>query len=202
MIIREIVPVTKQKSRVVTDEDFSFVLYKGELSRYGLEAGRELPPAIFEEIYREILVKRAKMRAMHLLTRADYTEVALRRKLDQGGYTPGAVEEAVAYVKGWNYLDDARYARNYLEAVRGRESRRRAEAKLMEKGVSRQILKDLAEEDGGEPETGMILELLQKKCPDPEAADDAQKRRLYGWLARRGFRNEDILGVFRSYFGG
>ena len=108
----------------------------------------------------------------------------------------------MAYVKGWHYLDDARYARNYLEAVRGRESRRRAEAKLMEKGVSRQILKDLAEEDGGEPETGMILELLQKKCPDPEAADDAQKRRLYGWLARRGFRNEDILGVFRSYFGG
>ena len=41
MIIREIVPVTKQKSRVVTDEDLSFVLYKGELSRYGLEAGRE-----------------------------------------------------------------------------------------------------------------------------------------------------------------
>ena len=80
MIIREIVPVTKQKSRVVTDEDFSFVLYRGELSRYGLEAGRELPPAIFEEIYREILVKRAKMRAMHLLTRADYTEAALRRK--------------------------------------------------------------------------------------------------------------------------
>lgn len=200
MIIQEIVPITRQKSRVVTDEEISFILYRGELSRYGLEAGRELPPALFQEIYREILVKRAKLRAMHLLSRTDYTEAALRRKLEQGGYTADAVEEAVAYVKGWRYLDDVRYARNYLETVRGRESRRKAEAKLMEKGVSRQILKDLAEEDGGEPETEMILQLLRKKCPGPEGADDAQKRRLYGWLARRGFRNEDILGAFRSYF--
>lgn len=200
MIIREIVPITKQKSRVVTDEEISFILYRGELSRYGLEAGRELPPAIFQEIYSEILVKRAKLRAMHLLSRTDYTEAGLRRKLDQGGYTAGAVEEAVAYVKRWHYLDDVRYARNYLEAVRGRESRRKAEAKLMEKGVSRQILKELAEENGQEPETEMILQLLRKKCARPEAADDAEKRRLYGWLARRGFRNEDIFGAFRSYF--
>lgn len=200
MIIQEILPITKQKSRVVTDEEISFVLYRGELSHYGLEAGRELPPAVFQEIYREILVKRAKLRAMHLLSRADYTEAALRRKLNQGGYTEAAVEEAVAYVKGWHYVDDARYAKNYLEAARGKESRRKAEARLMEKGVSRQILKDLAREDDGEPETEMVLELLRKRCPEPEMADDVRKRRLYGWLARRGFRNEDILGAFRSYF--
>ena len=176
------------------------MLYKGELSRYGLEAGRELPPAVFEEIYREILVKRAKQRALHLLSGADYTEAGLRRKLNQGGYTAGAVEEAVAYVKKWHYLDDVRYARNYLEAACKKEGRRKAEAKLLEKGISRRILRELAGEEPPVSETGRIRELLQKKCPRPGEADDAQKRRLYGWLARRGFRNEEILDVFRSYF--
>ena len=42
MMITEILPVTKQKYRVVTDEQLAFILYKGELSHYHLQAGREL----------------------------------------------------------------------------------------------------------------------------------------------------------------
>ena len=37
MRIVEIVPVTKTKYRVVTDEQLAFMLYKGELSRYRLK---------------------------------------------------------------------------------------------------------------------------------------------------------------------
>ena len=77
MRIVEIVPVTKTKYRVVTDEQLAFMLYKGELSRYRLKENGELSAEIFQEIFREILVKRAKLRAMHLLTRMDYTEAEL-----------------------------------------------------------------------------------------------------------------------------
>lgn len=64
MRIVEIVPVTKTKYRVVTDEQLAFMLYKGELSRYRLKENGELSAEIFQEIFREILVKRAKLRAM------------------------------------------------------------------------------------------------------------------------------------------
>ena len=81
MRIVEIVPVTKTKYRVVTDEQLAFMLYKGELSRYRLKENGELSAEIFQEIFREILVKRAKLRAMHLLTRMDFSEAVLDKKL-------------------------------------------------------------------------------------------------------------------------
>ena len=42
MRIVEVVPVTKTKYRVVTDEQLAFMLYKGELSRYRLKENGEL----------------------------------------------------------------------------------------------------------------------------------------------------------------
>ena len=56
MRIVEVVPVTKTKYRVVTDEQLAFMLYKGELSRYRLKENGELSAEIFQEIFREILV--------------------------------------------------------------------------------------------------------------------------------------------------
>ena len=46
MRIVEIVPVTKTKYRVVTDEQLAFMLYKGELSRYRLKENGELSAEI------------------------------------------------------------------------------------------------------------------------------------------------------------
>ena len=73
MMITEIVPVTKQKYRIVTDEQLAFVLYKGELSHYHLAVFQEIQPEIWEEI-QAVLIKRATQRAMYLLTKkVNYT---------------------------------------------------------------------------------------------------------------------------------
>lgn len=205
MTITEIVPVTSQRFRVVTDEGLAFVLYKGELSRYGLKEGAQLPEQAFAEIYREILAKRAKLRAMHLLTRSDQSEAELRRKLKRGEYTDMAVEEAIAYVKSYHYLDDARYAASYLSYAAGKKSRRQAEAELLRKGISRDIIQSCRrqETDGGDAvwdETELIRALLEKRCREPERADEKEKRRLYAYMARRGFQGTDISRVFREYF--
>lgn len=199
MIITAICPVTRQKYRVVTDEELAFVLYKGELSHYRLQAGQELPDGIFQEIYREILVRRAKQRAMHLLTAADHSEMELRRKLQRGEYTERAVEEAIAYVKSFHYLDDERYAKQYQASASGKKSRRQILMELQGKGISREIIANCSEWEDGD-ETALIRSLLEKKCREPDQADDREKRRLYAFLARKGFRSEEISRVFREYF--
>ena len=45
----------------------------------------------------------------------DRTEAQLREKLLQAEFSPELVEEAVAYVKSFGYIDDERYVRNYIE---------------------------------------------------------------------------------------
>ena len=110
MTVTEIKAVTKQKFQVELDGQETFVLYRGELSRYGIEEERELSPEVYRELVEEVLTKRAKLRAMHLLQKMDRTKADLRRKLEQSGYPVQAVEAALDYVESFHYIDEARYA--------------------------------------------------------------------------------------------
>lgn len=204
MRITEIVPVTKAKYRVVTDEQLAFMLYKGELSRYRLKENGELPAETFQEIFKKILVKRAKLRAMHLLTRMDYTEAELEKKLMKGEYTPQAVKIAMDYVRSYHYLDDERYVTRYLSTYQGRKSRRQMQFELERKGIPRELIRRgqeaMEDEEGCADETDMIRQLLEKRCRNPKEADEKEKRRHYGYLMRRGFTSSEIQSVFREYF--
>ena len=80
-----------------------------------------------EEIKDE--VRRAKLRALHLLTAMDRTEAKLREKL-QASYCEEAVEEAVAYVKSYGYLDDERYVKVYIESKSRTKSRKQIEQEI------------------------------------------------------------------------
>ena len=102
MIITSLMPVTKQKTEVEIDGQFAFVLYRGELSRFKLREQEEIPASVYREITEEILPRRAKLRAMHLLTRRDYTEQEIRQRLRKGKYPEEVIEEAVSYVKAYH----------------------------------------------------------------------------------------------------
>ena len=135
MIVTEIEPYTRTKFKVYLDGKFAFVLYKGELSRYGIRKEEEISAGIVEKIEAEVVLKRAKLRAMHLLADMDRTEAALREKLKQGCYTQEMIDRAVDYVKSFGYLDDARYAENVVRSRQGTKSRKQIRAALMQKGV-------------------------------------------------------------------
>ena len=50
MIVTKIEPCTKTKFKIYIDETFKFVLYKGEVSRFGIRIGEEIPPETEEKI--------------------------------------------------------------------------------------------------------------------------------------------------------
>ena len=116
MVVTKVEMLTKIKYKVYLDEEFAFVLYKGELSHYRIVEGNLLEEDTVQEILQKVICKRAKLRAMHLLEDMDRSESALREKLRQGLYPPEAVEAAISYVKSFGYLDDARYAENFVQS--------------------------------------------------------------------------------------
>ena len=99
MVVTKVEMLTKIKYKVYLDEEFAFVLYKGELSHYRIVEGTLLEEDTVQEILQKVICKRAKLRAMHLLEDMDRSESALREKLRQGLYPPEAVEAAISYVK-------------------------------------------------------------------------------------------------------
>ena len=88
---------TKTKFKVYLDGTFAFVLYKGELKRFGIKQGEDLTQENYEKIQNEVLLKRAKKRAMHLLEDMDRTESALRKKLKAGQYPENAISGAIDF---------------------------------------------------------------------------------------------------------
>ena len=51
---------------------------------------------------------------MNLLQGREYTTSQLRTKLQQGFYPPKIIEQAIDYVAGFHYIDDLRYAVDYI----------------------------------------------------------------------------------------
>ncbi len=203
MIVTKVEPLTKTKFKVYLDGQFAFVLYKGELSRFGIREGADIPEETERKIRIEVILKRAKLRAMHLLEDMDRTEAALREKLRQGLYPPDAVDGAIEYVKSFGYLDDARYAENFVRSRKERKSRKEIRALLMSKGVSPELADAAFEvcyggkEDDGEQEA--IRALIRKKRFDPADTDEAKIQKMYGYLARKGFRYDTVRQVIQNY---
>ena len=80
MIITRVEPLTKTKFRIYIDGEPVFVLYRGELKRFNIAEEEEISEQTVEKINKDVLLKRAKLRAMHLLEDMDRTEKALRRR--------------------------------------------------------------------------------------------------------------------------
>lgn len=196
MRVTSIEPCTKTKYKVFLDEEFAFVLYQGELSRYQIREGQELTDEKQERIWEETVCKRAKKRALHLLEDMDRSEAKLREKLLQSLYGQRAVDCAVAYVKSFGYLDDERYAENFVRSKSATKSRREIRAALLEKGVEREQIERALElcfqED---TEQQAILRLLRKKGVDPEHLDGPSREKIRAYLGRKGFAWESIRQV-------
>ena len=75
MIVTGSEELSRSRCKVCLEEDFAFVLYKGEIRFYGIREGEDLPEESCREILEELL------RCMHLLKDRPYTESQLRRKL-------------------------------------------------------------------------------------------------------------------------
>lgn len=189
--------IGKGKRKITLDNGFSFIVYRGEAYRLSLKEGSELSEEQYQYI-QEILGKRAKKRALHLLEQMDRTEYQLREKLNKNDYPQQCIDEAIEYVKSYNYIDDYRYACNFVRFSQDKLSRLQIKQKLITKGVSRDDIEMAIEEEFKSDEIVQIEHLLDKRHFSGESTDQKEFQRTYQYILRRGFKSSDILKVMRQ----
>ena len=195
--IQQIEYQTKGKRKLTLDNGEIWELYRGDLTKYELAEDMVLPPELYEEIRQEVIGKRVKKRALFLLEKMDRTEYQLRTKLKENGYPQDLIEDAMEYVKGYHYLDDERYARTYIQYHQESKSKQMLKMDLMKKGIKRELLETVMEEEFQGEESEMIQALLKKKHYNDKEATPEEKRRVFQYLMRRGFRGGDIQKEMR-----
>lgn len=198
MQVTKIESVTKTKFKVYLEEQFAFVLYKGELSRFKIQEGSELSQETVNQIKNEILVKRIKLRAMYLLNQMDRTEEQLRTKLKKDLYTDDLIAVAMAYVKSFGYIGDYNYAKRFVETKSNSKSKAEIKMLLLQKGISKGIIEETLEAYYSDAiEDAAIRRILEKKNFSAENATDLEKKKMMEYLMRKGFHYDEIRQVIQ-----
>nr|WP_294665185.1 regulatory protein RecX [uncultured Blautia sp.] len=146
-------------------------------------------------------LKSARRKAMLLLEHMDRTEKGLSDRLRQAGFSEEAAEDAMNYVRSYGYLNDQRYAMNYISFRMGTKSRQKILQELAGKGIDRQTALAAWEEaaEVEEPdEVAVLRTTVEKKYQPDTVLDEKEMRRLQGFLLRRGFSYGDIFHVLEE----
>jgi len=141
--------------------------------------------------------------ALRLLEFRARSTVELRRELRRRGSPADEVEAALAKLRDQKLVDDDDFARQFARArVLGTgASRLRVLQELGRKGIARDVgeraLDELRDEDGIDPSDG-IHRVARKKWLTMAKLDDVtRRRRVYAFLARRGFGPDEIRGALQ-----
>ena len=140
-------------------------------------------------------------RALELLSARAYTVRQLRRKLLQKEVPPDEADVVVHRLLGAGLLDDGRYAAAYARSKLAGQgvSVRRVSQDLARKGVSADIAKHAIAEVMADEEIdtkAMMERVARRKLTSMgDLEPTVLRRRLFAFLARRGYELDDIRDV-------
>ncbi len=130
----------------------------------------------------------------------------VRARLEDRGYPPDEIAEAIERLLDNRALDDARVARAFARtaATVKRRGRHRVLRELLQIGISSEVAAEALGEVYGElSERTMIDEALSKKLHGrTKLTDQAEYARLYQSLMRQGFSPAGVTAALRRLRGG
>ena len=186
MLITRIEKSKNKRYRIYGDDTFLFSLYGKELKRYGIEEKTELAEDVIVAIKEEILVKRARERALYLLERRPMTVCMLRAKLCDNDCPEEVIERTVQFLEQYHYLDDAEYVRMYVETYSHKKSRRQMEYELLRKGVDKENIRVFFDEyEFSEQEC--LLRQFEKYTKGKNLQDPVVRQKVFRYFYSRGF---------------
>jgi len=145
----------------------------------------------------------AYLHALRLLTGRDYTVAGIRRKLAAREVAGDDLEAALLRLQREGWLDDRRYAGRFAEAAlaSGRFYGVRLRMEMRRRGFPPDVVNEtiaplLAESD----EISEVRSAAERRYPgfSYAAAGDRDKRRVVGFLQRRGFGLSAIMRALRA----
>ncbi|MDO4477774.1 MAG: regulatory protein RecX [Lachnospiraceae bacterium] len=143
-------------------------------------------------------LQKAKKKALMLLTDRDRSVAELTEKLQKAGYEEAIIKETLSYVSSFGYLDDARYARHFIEYYSGSRSYQRIRFDMGQKGLSKAVIDDAFEALEDPDEKPLIRKLVAKKWRTVKGERREKEAKVIQSLGRKGFRIGDIRAVLEE----
>lgn len=202
MLVTDIKRLDAKKSLVYLDYSPAFALYKSEIKRYEIVLQNELDEVVYEDILKTVLWKRCKERAGYILGKSDKTENDLRNKLKQGYYPDKIIDEVIDEFIEYGYINDERFAQNYVRYNVSLKSKNRIFNELLRKGIDKDVIQSVLTEYTDENEEysaakhKLIMKEFKNKRYDFASEDHTLLNKIIMSLMRKGFTYDDIMQVY------
>jgi regulatory protein len=140
-------------------------------------------------------------RALDLLAGRSYTVKELRRKLTQKAIPPEEIDTVIARLLDNGLLDDTRYAFAFARSklMGSGASPRRVKQELLRKGIPGDIadnaIAQVIRDEEIDPRASLERVARKKLTQLGDLPPLTLRRRLYSFLARRGYDLDDIQSV-------
>lgn len=186
------------KARVFVDREFWAEVDAGVALERGLREGAVLSSEELEGV--RVVGERplAMGRALNLLGYRARSEAEVRERLGRYGYAGGTIEVVVVRLREFGYLDDEEFARLKAREKARRYGPRRVSVELRKSGVGEELAREVVEEEfAGRSEVGEARSAAARRYNG--RGSDAEARRVYGFLVRRGYSAEVCAQVAREF---
>ena len=198
------------------------VLHTVLVENFGLRVGLQIAPQVIEKLIAADEVMRAKNHALRLLREGSdnevrdetedsrptvksktYTKSEIGQRLAREGFSGKAIETAIEELIDSGHIRDRKYAENWV--VRRQKSNPRGKTllkhELLDRGIDRETAEQVVAQVETEDEATLALQIAQKRVKQYRRLPiHVAKRRLHGFLARRGFEPEVVRQVLEQIF--
>ncbi len=189
----------RERVRVFLDGEFWAELDSGVTTERGVREGAELSHEELAEVRVAGERPLAMNRALNILGYRARSKNELRARLVRAGYAGETVDEVVGRLEELGYLNDEEFAREFARAGARKYGPRRIYGNLRRAGVEEEVARETVEEEFvGRSEHEAAREAARRRYNTVQRSD-AQSRRVYGFLTRRGYSAGICAKVAREY---
>ena len=197
MIVTRIEKKGKYKYYVYLDYEFAFWMTWKEIWLWKIEENKEISFELFRDIMKNTVLERAKRKAINYLKTMNRTEMELRNKLKKELFPEEIIEQVIAYLYQYHYIDDDYYIENFIEYKKRGHSRRWMEERLRLKGISREKINKFFQADYSEEEA--LRKAMEKKLRGKRIVTREEKQKIIAYVYRQGFSISHAQEILKEY---
>lgn len=195
LLITDIKPQKKKKDRysIFVNGKFLLGVYDDLLLEYSLAKGTILSYELINEILYEDLKKKAIRNSFNLLSYKQRTVFELSKKLRDKDYDEEIIEITINRLIELGYIDDERYARDYVEMRKSYCGSYKLQSDLYKKGISTSIIEIVLSEIDFDDQYEELKNMCKKKNDQSQGLENEKKyNRVMSFLLRKGYNFADV----------
>jgi len=189
-----------ERVSVFIDGAFALGVARDVAESFGLAKGTELDDDALANLLAQENQHKATNLALNFLAYRPRSEGEIRQRLRKADFPDTVIETTLDKLRDWRYVDDADFARRWIEnrsAHRPRGARLLAQ-ELKAKGIASDTMVEAIDEAELDEQADALTIARQRARQLADLEPAVRERRLSGFLARRGYGFDIIRTTLNS----